>query len=114
MGYSALYLVHANSWASRLVPGDCFINWLQGNAKTSKPGIANNHYQEIPIKSERESADKLNLQRNKQIQMKAEDNNTSLKKIFEAFWYRRQTVVSVLAVKLSQLGVVHISITTVV
>ena len=37
IGYSALYLVHANSWASTLVPGSWRKNWLHGKAKTSNP-----------------------------------------------------------------------------
>lgn len=36
IGYSALYLVQANSFASLLEPGSCRKNWLHGNAKISK------------------------------------------------------------------------------
>jgi len=39
MGNSALKMVHTVSWISSLLPGSCPANWLQGNAKISKPAI---------------------------------------------------------------------------
>lgn len=39
-GNSALNLVHTVCWISSFVPGSCHRNWLQGNAKISKPEIA--------------------------------------------------------------------------